>query len=115
MRNTKAGTQKLTVSYRDDLIDRLRKDPGYAAAYLNAALSEGRDVFLLALRDVAQARVGMTRLARKTALHRVSLYDTLSEGGNPRFASLDKILGELGMRLSIVERSKSKRSRSKAS
>ena len=44
-----------TTSYRRDLIEAL-KDPKEAAAYLNAALEEGdREVFLLALRNVADA------------------------------------------------------------
>ena len=42
----------LSKPYKTGLDERL-KDPEYAAAYLNAAEKEG--VFLLALRDVAEA------------------------------------------------------------
>lgn len=65
-------------NYHDDLRERLT-DPAYAVAYLEAALEE-RDmpaVFLLALRNVAEAR-GMTRLARETKLNRENLYAMLS-------------------------------------
>jgi len=41
-----------------------------AAAYLNAALEDGsQDAFLMALRDVANAR-GLSRLARNASLNR---------------------------------------------
>ena len=46
---------KLTKSYRESLLQDLQ-DPKEAAAYLTAALDEGDSaVFLLALRDVADA------------------------------------------------------------
>ena len=46
-------------SYQKDLIESL-KDPCEAAAYLNAAIEEGdRSVFLLALRNVAEAHGGI--------------------------------------------------------
>lgn len=45
-------------------------DPQEAAAYLNAALEDGsQDVFLLALRDVAQIR-GMSEATRRGRLSR---------------------------------------------
>jgi|GEM_PF-3785668 len=47
---------KLTESYHEFLLERLR-DPAKALIYLNAALEEdGDQVFLLALRNVAEAR-----------------------------------------------------------
>ena len=88
-------------NYHEDLLERL-KDPAYAVEYLEAALVE-RDmpaVFLLALRNVAEAR-GMARLARETKLNRENLYAMLSERGNPVLSSLSVILDALGMRLSV--------------
>jgi len=47
--------KKITTTYQEDLIEAL-KDPREAAAYLNAAMEEGdRELFLLALRNVAEA------------------------------------------------------------
>ena len=58
---------KKVTTYQEDLVNAL-KDPHEAAAYLNAAIEEGdRAVFLLALRNVAEAQGGMTALARGTA------------------------------------------------
>ena len=90
-------------SYKEGLLERL-KDPQEAAAYLDAALEDGEtEVFLLALRDVAEARVGgMTTLAQQTGLNRETLYRTLSEKGNPELASLDKLLHAVGLRLAVA-------------
>jgi probable addiction module antidote protein len=74
-----------------------------AQAYLNAALEDGdSEVFLLALRDVAEARLGgMRQLANQTQLNRESLYRMLSEKGNPELSSLNAILTSLGFRLAV--------------
>ncbi len=49
-------TPVLSVSYREDLLKRLR-DPGYTASYLNAVLEENDEAaFQLALQDVAEAQ-----------------------------------------------------------
>jgi probable addiction module antidote protein len=105
------GTQK----WRQYLIARLREHPEEIPGYLNTCLDADDGTFLTALKTVIEARYGgATSLSRKVGLHRVSIQNMLSERGNPRFTSLDKILNELGFRLSIVERNKSKRPRSKA-
>lgn len=90
----------LTADYREGLLNRLR-DPEEAAAYLNAALEEQeQQVFLLALRDVAEAR-GMSRLAQEAQLNRENLYRMLSDQGNPQLASLTALLQSLGLRLAV--------------
>lgn len=104
-----------TRKWRDYLINRLREHPEEIPGYLNTALEANEGTFPIALKTVIEARFGgKASLSRKVGLHRVSIQKMLSAGGNPRFASLDKILSELGLRLSIVERSKTKRPRSKA-
>lgn len=76
-------------------------DPMEAAAYLNAALEDGsQEIFLLALRDVAEAR-GISRLAQETSLNRENLYRILSEKGNPQFSSLKALLDSLGFKLAV--------------
>ena len=91
---------KLT-SYQKDLIKSL-KDPCEAAAYLNAAIEEGdRAVFLLALRNVAEANGGMAAVAGKAKLSRESLYRMLSKKGNPEIKSLIALLHTMGLRMSV--------------
>lgn len=100
-----AKTKKQVPSFHDDKMARLRDDPEYAVEYLKAALEEDEtpEVFLLALRNVAEAR-GMSKLAQKAELHRESLYRMLSKDGNPALGNLYTILGALGLRLSIEEK-----------
>ena len=78
-------------------------DANEAAAYLNAALDDGdNEVFLLGLRNVADARVGgMSNLAEATGLNRESLYRMLSENGNPELNSLSRLLQALGLKLAV--------------
>ena len=96
---------KPSVDYHKYLIERLR-DPAEALAYLKAALEE-RDlpeVFLLALRNVAEAR-GFGKLAQDAKLNRESLYRMLSRKGNPSLVSLHSLLDSLGFRLSVEKKS----------
>jgi probable addiction module antidote protein len=91
---------QITASYHEGLLESL-KDPEEATAYLNAALADGdQEVFLLALRDVAEAR-GLSKLAQDAQLNRENLYRMLSRQGNPQLASLIALLKSMGLRLSI--------------
>lgn len=90
-----------SAAYEEILLEDL-KDPAEAAAYLEAAL-EDKDpsVFLLALRQVAQAQ-GMANVARKAHVGRESLYKTLSENGNPELRTINRLLHAMGLRLSVT-------------
>jgi probable addiction module antidote protein len=92
----------ITTSYRDDLIEDLRAEPEYAIGYLNAALEEGHGAFLVALKDVVDARLGMTGLSEQAELNREALYRALSEEGNPRLTTLERILAALGLHLAVA-------------
>jgi probable addiction module antidote protein len=88
------------TNYEDGLKKALT-DPIEASEYLNESLESGsQDIFLMALRDVANAR-GFTQIARDTSLNRENLYRILSEKGNPQLSSLKNILDSLGLRLTI--------------
>jgi probable addiction module antidote protein len=89
-------------SYHEDLIESLQNQRE-AEAYLNAALEEeDPELFLLALRNVAEAQGGVAQLAEKTKLNRESLYKMLSERGNPELRSLEALLHALGFRLAVT-------------
>lgn len=93
-------TMKPSKSYQEVLIRSL-KNPKEAVEYINAALEEGDlDVFLLALRNVAEA-YGMTSIARKSKLNRVSLYRMLSTRGNPEFRSVLRLLNSCELKLAV--------------
>ena len=96
---------KKSKAYQPDLIENLR-DVGEAEEYLNAALEEDDpELFLLALRNVAEAQGGVAQLAEKAKLNRESLYKILSERGNPELRSLDALLHALGFRLAVTAKS----------
>jgi probable addiction module antidote protein len=102
-----------TESYRENLLESLRH-ADEAAHYLNACLEdEDARVFLLALRDVAEAHGGIRTLSRETRLNRESLYRMLSNAGNPSLDSLAAILRAFGMRLAVQSMG-SKRRKSRA-
>ena len=72
-----------TRDYKESLLADLQ-DPRFAISYLSDAVEEN-DVegFLLAVRDVIEARGGVGMLSAEIDnLHRVSLYKALSENGN---------------------------------
>src|SRR5262244_702823 len=94
-----------TRDYKESLFEEL-KDPEFVVAYLNAALEEEtQDIFLLHLRDVADAWGGLGKLATETSMAREALYRMLSEHGNPQLSSLEKILQVLGLRLAVTRAS----------
>ena len=90
-----------SVAYEPWLIGRLC-DPKHAAAYLDAAIEDGdQAALMLALRHVAQAQGGVTKLARKSKLSREATYRMLSKSGNPELRSLHAMLRAAGLRLSV--------------
>jgi len=86
-----------TRDHQSWLIEKLT-DPARAAAYLNAAIEDSREMFLEALRDVAQARQ-MSRVARDAGVTRESLYRATSEIGNPTLDTLDSVLAAIGIKI----------------
>ncbi len=86
-----------------ELILKNLHDPKEATAYLKAALAdEDERVFLLALRDVLEARGGsISDLAEKTNLNKQNLYRMLSKEGNPRLSSLKTVLHAIEFQIDI--------------
>lgn len=94
--------------FKDYHIEQLR-DPEDAKIYLSVALedyemNEDMDAFLLAVRDVAEAQGGISKLAERLSLTDDGLNKVLSENGNPQLNTIRKILHELGFKLSIETR-----------
>ena len=86
---------KRTSSYHKSLHEDL-KDPVEAANYLNAALLDSEEMFLAALRDVAESRQ-MARVAADVGVSRESLYRMLAVSGNPTYRNFLGILRALGV------------------
>lgn len=89
------------LTFKEDLIERLKK-PKTARAYLDAALADGDpDLFLEALKNVAESHGGMTHVARKVRLDRAGLYRMFSSNGNPTYRNLRNVLEALGYKFKI--------------
>ena len=94
----------------DDLIETDLKDdlsdPEFALGYLQACLEEAQTsddmgVFLIALLDVAKARGSVASVAERAGKTRASFYKSLSEKGNPEFATIARTLPLLGMKFQV--------------
>ncbi|BAG01294.1 addiction module antidote protein [Microcystis aeruginosa] len=79
-------------TYPWDAADHLKTKENIAA-YLEAALEEG---------DPSLVVAALGDIARETGLGRESLYKSLSNQGNPEFATVLKVLPALGLRLQVV-------------
>ena len=72
--------------------------------YLEAALEENDpELFVKAVGNVARA-MGMTAVAQETQLGRPSLYKALSGERDPRIGTVMKVLGALGVRLTVARK-----------
>ncbi len=102
MRKTLLSDRPQTETVPYDLSGQLRTSQEMAA-YLDAWLVDGPDDvpgIMRALGDIARAQ-GMSVLARETGLGRESLYNALSETGNPSFANMLKVTRALGLQLRV--------------
>ncbi len=94
---------KTSVSHEEVMVKKLRQRPQFAAEYLKAAMEEADnpEILLIALRHVAKASGGFAKVAKAAGLDRESLYQALSENGNPRLSTLLGIMKAVGLRLTV--------------
>jgi probable addiction module antidote protein len=64
---------------------------------------------------VKKEKVRMTHLAKAIGVHRVSLYTSLADDGNPERKTIEKILSYLGYDLKFIKRREAKRTNLKPS
>jgi probable addiction module antidote protein len=81
-----------------DVTDYLTDDKAIAD-YLTAVLEDGNAALLAAaLGDIARAR-GMTDIAKSAGISREALYKALRADSAPRFDTIQKVCGALGVKL----------------
>jgi len=89
-------------SHAEATAQMFRRDPAFAADYLDSLLEDGDQADLMvALRHMADAFGGVAKIAEQAQLNPTTLYRTLSRAGNPELKSLSAILGAMGMRIAI--------------
>ena len=94
---------KTTVSHDQVMIKKLRERPRFAAEYIKAAMEDADhpDVLLIALRQVAESRGGLARVAKAAGIECESLYRALSPHGNPRYSTLTGVMKAVGLKLTV--------------
>src|SRR5665213_513263 len=95
----------ITRSHERATIVSLKRNVRFAAEYLNSVLEDGdQDELMVALRRMAEAFGGVSRVADAANLNATTLYRTLSQRGNPELKSLTAILKAMGLRISVQPR-----------
>lgn len=92
-----------SVSFNETILYSMLRDDAQATGYLSQCLTdEDPKVFLLALRDLVNARnIKMAELSRRTGIQRGKLYRILSLEGNPEWKTIWRILQTLGLQLAV--------------
>ena len=92
----------ISRSHEEATVESFRKDPAFAAEYLNSILEDGdQEELMLALRRMSKAFGGVPKLAEEAELNVNTLYRTLSPKGNPELKSLRSVLRAMGMQLTV--------------
>lgn len=95
----------LTRDFKETVNERVQREPEFAAALLDEAISlflNGEpEIARLILRDIVNATVGFEALAVKTSKPSKSLHRMLSAKGNPTMGNLTTILDVLRKTLHV--------------
>lgn len=76
--------------------------PDEVRDFLQEVLDTGDESDFIHALSTAAKVMGMTEVARKAGVTRASLYKSLSENGNPGFATICKVTKALGFKLAIA-------------
>jgi probable addiction module antidote protein len=99
---TRKSKSAASRNHEEATIESFRKDPAFAAEYLNSILEDGdQEELMLALRRMSKAFGGVQKLAEEAELNANTLYRTLSSKGNPELKSLRAVLRAMGMQLTV--------------
>ena len=95
----------LTRDFKETVVARVKRDPKFAQALLDEALTlflnGDPDTARLILRDLVNATVGFENLAVEVRKSSKSLHRMLSKGGNPTMENLSAILVALKTALHV--------------
>jgi DNA-binding phage protein len=95
----------LTRDFKQTVVKRVKRDPNFAAALLDEAvtlfLNGEPEIARLILRDLVNATIGFEQLAVETTTPAKSLHRMLSESGNPSMNNLAAILDAVCRNLNV--------------
>ena len=111
--NTGDDWNESQQAQRFDAAEHLRT-PEARAEYLNIVLADGDPAEVRdALNIVARAQ-GMSEVAKAAGVTREGFYKTLGADGNPEFATIMRVIGAMGIRLSAQAANKKPKKRAVA-
>ncbi|NOR81201.1 MAG: putative addiction module antidote protein [Methyloprofundus sp.] len=84
-----------------NIADHLETEDGIRGFLKEVVTTGSTEDFIHALNIAAKAK-GISEVAKKAGVTRASLYKSLSEDGNPRFETINKIIHSLGCKLAVV-------------
>ena len=84
-----------------DISAHLTSDEDIRGFLQEVANTGNTEDFIPALNIASRAK-GMTQVAKKAGVTRASLYKSLSENGNPRFDTINKVVDALGCKIVIA-------------
>jgi probable addiction module antidote protein len=84
-----------------DIAEHLETDEDIRNFLIEVA-SDGDESDLIHALNIAARAKGMTTVAENAGVTRTSLYKSLSEGGNPKFTTINKIVSSFGCKLAVV-------------
>lgn len=86
----------LTRTYRETVLERIKRDPEFTAALYAEAISslvEGdKETALSALRDLVHAHISFKILSKHTGFDEKALHRMLGSNGNPTLENLTKVI-----------------------
>lgn len=84
-----------------DLAGQLKTEDDIAA-YLTVVIEDGDSSELAHALGVAARARGMTDIAKAAGMTREALYKALRPGAHPRFETINRVCGALGVRLTVT-------------
>lgn len=98
----KKSRSNASISHDEAMIRELKKNSEFAAEYLRAGLEEDDPrVLLIVLRQTAESKGGIAKVAKAAGIERESLYRALSAKGNPRLSTLVAVTKAIGLKLTV--------------
>ncbi len=70
--------------------------------FLQEVVDTGDEADFIHALNIAARAMGMTEVAKKAGVTKASLYKSLAEGANPKFATISKVTKALGCKLAVA-------------
>jgi probable addiction module antidote protein len=99
MARARRQTKTKTIPWNSTICLKTARD---IANYLEAVFEDGDPALIAHALGVVASAKGMSRIAQSAGMKRESLYEALSPGGNPEFATVLKVLRALGLELKVA-------------